>query len=284
MGFGLRRWGKVQKEALSTAVFYLFSPCLLFYSLVNSTIDLQVLLRLFAFAFVAMVLMGLLGMGIGRILGFPWAATIILILAGAFSNNANYGLSVIQLRYGELGVTYGIPYMTMSSILMYTVGVLIAASGKLSFKASVARLFQLPIMYTLFLAFIVIIGRIEIPMPILNGIKIASGGAIPVMLVLLGMQMADIQRLDALKIALPAVVLRLIISPIIGLLLSALFGLDGMGHDSSVLQNSMPIAIATIILTTEFDVLPNAMTTAVVLTTLLSPITLTIMIQFLQHF
>ena len=284
MGFGLRRWGKVQKEALSTTIFYLFSPCLLFYSLVTSTIDVNVLLRLFGFAFVAMISMGVLGLIVGRILHFSWPATVILILAATFSNNANYGLSVIQLRFGDEGMSYGLPYMTMSSILLYTVGVLIAASGKLSLKASIKRLFQLPIVYTLILAAIVIIGRITVPAPILNGLKIASTGAIPVMLVLLGMQMADTQRLDALKIALPAVALRLFISPIIGLLLAHLFNLEGLGHDSSVLQNSMPIAIATIILTTEFDVLPNAMTTAVVLTTLLSPLTLTMMIQLLQYF
>jgi predicted permease len=99
------------------------------------------------------------------------------------------------------------------------------------------------------------------------------------MIIVLGMQMADVRDFADIRIALPAIGIRLIIAPLVAIGLTLLFGFEGLTRSVSIIEMATPVAVATIIVTTEFNLLPKAMTTAVVLSTLLSPITLVAFIQ-----
>ena len=61
-----------------------------------------------------------------------------------------------------------------------------------------------------------------------------------------------------------------------------LVGLQGAAFQAGVLQTSMPTAVITTILAVEFDVLPDFVTSVVFVSTLLSPLTVTLMIAYLQ--
>ena len=61
-----------------------------------------------------------------------------------------------------------------------------------------------------------------------------------------------------------------------------LVGLQGAALQAGVLQTSMPTAVITTILAVEFDVLPDFVTSVVFVSTLLSPLTVTLMIAYLQ--
>jgi len=60
-----------------------------------------------------------------------------------------------------------------------------------------------------------------------------------------------------------------------GLTLAPLFGLSGMAYNAGILESSMPTAVLATILATEYDAEPAFVTTAVFVSTLLSPLTLT---------
>jgi predicted permease len=55
----------------------------------------------------------------------------------------------------------------------------------------------------------------------------------------------------------------------------------GPAQQAVVLEAGMPVAVLTTILATEFDVEPTFVTTAVLITTLLSPLTLTPLLAIL---
>ena len=61
-----------------------------------------------------------------------------------------------------------------------------------------------------------------------------------------------------------------------------LVGLQGAALQAGVLQTSMPTAVITTILAVEFDVVPDFVTSVVFVSTLLSPLTVTLMIAYLQ--
>jgi predicted permease len=80
-----------------------------------------------------------------------------------------------------------------------------------------------------------------------------------------------------------AVVLSLIVTPLAAIGLAHVAGLEGAAFQAGVLQASMPTAVITTILALEFDVLPNFVTSVVCVATLLSPLTVTLLIAYLQN-
>ncbi|KAA3664073.1 MAG: AEC family transporter [Chloroflexi bacterium] len=272
-GYGLQRWTKIDKKSLSSAVLYVFSPCLVFSSLVSSQLPGSELTELALFAVLNVALMGSLAFVMSRLMRLTRAETAALMIVVMFVNGGNYGLTLNQLRYGDAGLSRAVVYYTTSTMITYTIGIFIASMGKLSWRDTLKRLSKLPPVYAAVLAVVVYTMNITVPEPLMKGITVAGGGAIPVLLVVLGMQLADLRGNSSLRLALPAVSIRLLLGPLLGLLVASLLGLSGLGRSTSIVEASMPTAVFTIILATEFDLHPTAVTSIVVLTTLLSPIT-----------
>ena len=280
-GYGLQRWTDINKRSLSSAVLYVFSPCLVFSSLVSSQLPGEELAELALFAVLNVALMGCVAFLIARMMRLSRAETAALMIVLMFVNGGNYGLTLNQLRYGDPGLSRAVVYYTTSTMITYTIGIFIASMGKLSWRETIKRLLRLPPVYAAVLAVVVYTMNITVPEPLMKGVSIAGGGAIPVLLVVLGMQMASLRGTSDLRLAIPAVSVRLIGGPLIGLLVATMLGLTGLGRSTSIIEASMPTAVFTIILATEFDLQPTAVTSIVVLTTLLSPITIAAAITLL---
>lgn len=278
IGFWLQRRQAVDIRVLSYVAFNGFSPCLVFASLVNSDVPAGELGRLALFGLLTMLLLGGLGWLSGRVLGLPRLEQLALILAVMFVNSGNFGLPLVQLRHGEAGVSRAIIFYLMSTILVYTLGVFIAASGKLDWRAAAGRLLRIPAVYAVSLAFVVYGFQIELPSGLLSGIRLAGSGAIPLMQVILGMQLAQLSGRIEWRVAIPALFLRLVIGTGLAVGLASWLGLQGVGRAASIIQASMPSAVIIILLATEFEVKPALVTSIVVLSTLLSPLTLALAI------
>jgi len=78
-----------------------------------------------------------------------------------------------------------------------------------------------------------------------------------------------------------AVVLSLIAAPVVALGLTSVLGLSGAARQAGVILASMPVAVVTTILALEFEIAPAFVTSAVFVSTLLSPLTLTPLIAYL---
>jgi predicted permease len=74
---------------------------------------------------------------------------------------------------------------------------------------------------------------------------------------------------------------RLLVAPLLAFGLTRLFGMSGPSYQAVVLESAMPVAVMTTILATEFDAEPTFVTASVLVTTLLSPLTLTPLLAFL---
>ncbi len=280
-GYGLQRWKALDKKTLSSAVFNCLSPCLVFSSLVRSELPGDELIELGLFAVLAVFTMGFLAFGAARVLNLPRTETAALLLLTMFVNGGNFGLTLSQLRFGEIGMSRSIVYYTTSTLLVYTVGVFIASSGKLHWREALKRMTRLPAVYAAFGAVLVYSLNIPIPDPLMSAITIAGAGAIPVMLLVLGMQMADLHGGINWRLAAPAISLRLLVGPLIGVVIAGFLGLQGLGRATSIIQASMPPAVFTIVLATEFGLQATAVTSIVVIATLLSPLTISAAITLL---
>lgn len=217
--------------------------------------------------------MGLLGLATAFLLRLSRAETVALLIVLMFVNGGNYGLTLNLLRYGQEGLARAIVYFTTSTVIVYTAGMFIASMGRLTWRQSLIQLLRLPPVYAAVLAVAFYTWQIEVPAPLMRAIEVAGAGSIPVMLLVLGMQMADLRGVVNWHMAGPAVLLRLLAGPLIGLLVASMLGLSGLGRATSIIEASMPPAVFTVILATEFNLQPAVVTSIVVLSTLLSPLT-----------
>jgi malate permease and related proteins len=281
IGYLLRRQLMVDKQTLSSIVFYALSPCLVFSSLVNSVLPLDEVGRLAGFTVVSIIIMGGVTLLFGRLFRLSRRDIVALMLVVMFVNGGNYGLTFSQLRYGDDGLARAIIYYLTSTVMVFTVGMFIASMGQMDARTALRNLLRLPPIYAVVLAFMVYGFQISLPSPILRAVEIAGSGAIPVMILLLGMQMADMPGWGGMRLVLPAVGLRMVVGPLVGIGLALLLGLDGLSRSVAVVQAGMPTAVMTIVLATQFDLRPVEVTGVVVLSTIASVVSLPLVIYFL---
>jgi predicted permease len=110
-----------------------------------------------------------------------------------------------------------------------------------------------------------------------------SDAALPMMILVLGMQLERASAPKRPLVVAVAVFVSLVLTPLASIGLAHLVGLEGPAFQAGVLQSAMPTAVITTILAVEFDVLPDFVTGVVFVSTLLSPLTVTLMIAYLQH-
>ena len=79
-----------------------------------------------------------------------------------------------------------------------------------------------------------------------------------------------------------AIVVTLVISPLLAFGMVNVLGLSGAARQAAMLEASMPSAVVTTILALEYGVMPSFVTSVVLASTLLSPITVTLLIAFLK--
>ena len=94
---------------------------------------------------------------------------------------------------------------------------------------------------------------------------------------------ATMLSLGLFLLVINAIVLSLVVTPLIGLGVAQAIGLAGAARQAAVLQTAMPAAVVTTILALEFDTAPSFVTSVVVASTALSPLTLTWLISWLQR-
>ncbi len=280
-GYALQKWKPLDKKTLSTVVLYIFSPALVFKSLVTTTLGGQEMGRLVLFSVVVIFSMGGLAFLVSRLLKLSRSDSAMLIFVSMFVNGGMYGLTLNRLRYGEDGLSLAIIYYVTSTVLVYTVGLFIASAGQLSWRDALARLMRLPPVYAVVLAVIFYSFQINVPAPLMRGLELASQATIPIMILMLGAQVADLHGNAVWKITIPAVSLRLLISPFIAVFIAGVMGLSGLGHSVAIVEAIMPTAAISIVVANEFDMNPTAVTSIVTISTLLSPFTIAIAITIL---
>jgi malate permease and related proteins len=272
---------QVNARSISKIAFFIFSPCLIFTLITSSQLGNIEVVRMAGFATLNILIIGGFTWLIGRLIRLERRILIALLLSTMFVNAGNYGLSLNLFAFGETALAHASIYFVVSAILMYTLGVVIASLGEFSLKDALVGLLKIPVVYAVILGLLFTSFEWQLPMPLERSVNILGEAAIPVLMVLMGIQIAR-SRWNSQKFALAVSnSIRLIAAPIVAILLSIPFGLEGVARQAGILEASMPTAIISIILASEYDIEPEFVTMAVVTTTLLSPLTLTPLLAYL---
>ena len=106
-----------------------------------------------------------------------------------FSNGGNYGLPVVSFAFGEEALSYGTVFFLTGSVLTNTVGAFLAAAGRRSLRTAALSVLKMPAIYGIAAAMFVIATGIDMPTPLLRPITMLSDAALPLMILVLGMQL-----------------------------------------------------------------------------------------------
>jgi len=280
-GYLLSRYLKLNPRTLSQVIFYIFSPCLVFTLLRTSELGNGDILRMIAFGGLLILLVGGITLVIGRLLRLDKKLLAACLISTMFMNAGNFGLSVVLFAFGENSLAYSSLFFVTSSVMINTLGVIIASLGSANLRQALGNFLKLPAVYALILGFIFLETGWVLPTPVERATQVLGNAAIPGMLVLLGMQL-QILRWKGFGVPLTMVnVLRLVVSPLIAIGLGRIFHLNGHAFQAGVLESAMPSAVLNIVVATEFDARPEFVTAAVTTTTLFSAFTLTLWLAYL---
>ena len=280
-GFTLGKILAVDSRTIGRVVFYIFAPMLVFNLLLHNDIKFTEAAQVAAFTVTMILVMGLLTLILGLAMKMERPVLMAVLIATMFGNTGNYGLPLVSFAFGENALRYAGLYFATTSILFNTVGILIASLGHMNFKDSLVGLLRVPVIYSVLFAALINGFNIEMPVPLSRTIDLAAGGSIPMMIVLLGIELARVQWTKNLRGVGLSISLRLLAAPAIALLLSVPLGMQGAVWQAGITQASMPAAVNTTILATEYKLDSSLVTAIVFIGTLLSPLTLTPLLVFL---
>lgn len=272
----------IDSRTVGRLVFYFFSPVLVFNLITQSQLPYDEMFKTAAYAAAVMVTCGVIALLGGLALHLERRALIAVILVSMFANNGNFGLPLISFAFGPGALAHSSIYFVTSGVIVNSLGVLIASLGHTDIKNSLLGLLKIPTVYALIAALVIVRFNLTLPLPLERSISLVAGGTVPMMLVLLGLELQKAQWTRNLRGLALGTSVRLLAGPVIGLIMAALFGMTGSAKQGSVLESAMPSAVINTVLATEYNLDSSLVTGTILLTTLLSPLTLTPLIIFLK--
>jgi malate permease and related proteins len=280
-GVVLDRVLRVDKRTLSRTVIYVLTPCLVFSSIVESTVDPSQFGRMILFVLVLTAALVALALAVARALGWSRSMADALVLSTAFVNAGNFGLPVILFSFGDVGLELATVFYVASSFTCNSVAAFFAARGNGSGRTALLSVLRLPGLYAFALALLLRLLNVQVPNPLLRPVELVGRATVPILLMMLGLQLSQTRvsrRYGQIGVG---VVLRLVVGALVGLGLAPLLGLEGLARSVAVTEAATPTAVNSALMAIEFGSDAEYVTSVIFCSTLLSGITLTILLSFL---
>ena len=293
VGYLLGSLRDIETDSLNTVVVYVLAPALVFHSLATTTLAGSTLVRITAAVVLFHLGAILVAEVAGRAVGASPTALAALILVTAFPNTGNYGIPVSNFAFGETGRATAVVALSVQAVLIYTLGVYIAGRGSAGgVAAGVRRVFSVPLVYAVVAA---LLARwLDVLPPAdasaMSTLQLVGDSAIPVMLLVVGIQLARTDVGSTLSAVGGAVALKMVVAPVLGVGVALAVGFsDPVVARTFVLETAMPSAVTPIILVGEFAEgevagvpVGEFVSTAIFATTLVSVVAVTLKNAILQ--
>lgn len=271
VGFTLGRYADFDVEALSLVTIYVLAPALVFYSMATTTLGGGEILTLVAGVGIVTVGMAGFGEGAAWLSGTTGSTRNGLVLSSTFSNCGNFGIPLCAFAFGAVGRNTAVLYLVAQNVFMYTLGVYLAArGGDTSNLDGVKEIFRLPLVYALVLA--VLMRELHLlpatDTTVMATIELTGNAAIPLMLLLVGIQLARTEHGATFRrMALPNA-LRFGVAPVFAIGIALVLGFqDATVARVFVLESATPVAITPLILALEYEAGDGVITSSEYLST-----------------
>ncbi|MEW9674900.1 AEC family transporter [Lentibacillus sp. L22] len=278
-GFILQRMRVLDVSSVAAVSLYILSPALVFTTLYDAEFDRGFLVVL-VFMFLLFYVMVLLNKILAKIFKWDRNTESASILATGFMNSGNYGLPVVLFSVGEAAVPYAIFIMVIQSLQNNFFGIYYASRSTSGMKRALLNVMKMPTTYAAILAFILHYFSVGIPNAIHSTLSMVGDAAIPVMMIMLGMQLGSITGLKLnCQVVTSAVILKMIAAPIIAWAFVLIVDVDPVIAAVLIIISAMPTAATTTMYAIEFDTEPELVSSITLIATLASVVTLSVLLN-----
>lgn len=294
MGYLLGRWRDVDIEVLSIVTIYILLPALVFHSLVTMPISVTTALSLVVAIVGFTATMAAIATIVAWLGGETGGTLSGATLTAAFPNVGNFGIPVATFVFGEIGRTAAVVFVVVQTVLMYTLGVyVLSRMGAAGDRAAAGkRVLTLPVTYAVGAAGAVMAFDIVPPTNsrFMQTVQMLGDAAIPLFLLILGLQLANMKPSSVAGRVLPIAGVKLLAAPVVAVAVALVAEIaDPVATRAFILLAAGPAAVTPLVLAIEFadnsgDALSPAdyIGTVVVVTILGCVPVLTALIYFLQ--
>lgn len=292
-GILLKRFRNLDSKPIATMSLYVLTPAIVFNTLLHADISLNDIGTTISFSLLSLVLLWAIAIGMSRILKLNKEEQAGLTLISTFTNCVNYGLPLVLLAFGQLGLDKASVYVIGQMIIVNTVGVFFAARSQFSVKQAGLAIFRLPAIYATLIAVILRVTDIALPTALDSGFVMLAAAYSPVALVVLGTQMISVGSTSATVTAnqttqssnrafWAGLSIRLLVAPLLSWLLLTWLQVEGILFSVLLILTSMPTAVNAVILAGQFNAAPKLVSRCILWTTLASFILMPVLIVWLQ--
>jgi hypothetical protein len=190
---------------------------------------------------------------------------------------------VLLFAFGEAGFQFGVLYVVVHAALQAVIGVAIASwkEGMRPWKL-LRNIVSVPWLYALIIALALRATGTVLPGSIIAPIEMLAQAAIPIMLMLLGLQLAEIKIATVLPRALVVSSLKLALPPFLAWGLTYVLGIDGLLRSVLIIEGSTPAAVNALLLSLQYNRRPDLSASILFITTVGSLATMTILLTLLM--
>jgi predicted permease len=258
-------------EFVTRAVMNIGAPCLIVSSFSKAGIDIGRMAEIAGAAVLILVVMLAFGTVLIRMMRLSTPTFLPPLL---FGNIGNMGLPLCLFAFGESGLALGLTIFLAIYTLQMSLGIMLVAG-----RGNFAGLLKQPVLWATAISLFMVSSGQSLPAWLDNTTSLLGGFTIPLMLITLGVSLAEL-KVSEWKHSLLFSVIRVVGGFGLGLFVAYLFGLEGVERGVLILQSSMPVAVFNYLLALRYQREPGEVAGMVVLSTVLSFILLPFIVSF----
>lgn len=261
----------LELQTLNQLTVYILAPALVADGLYQTTLSVQSATGLLVgFTLISVLLYGLV-LAVSKLLKLSSETYKSLMATTLLPNNGNMGLPVIAFALGQEGLERAIIYMIGSSILLFGIAPALLKGEGLNY--GIRLTLKLPLIWAMIGGLSLRVFSIKLPFGLDIAIEQLGDSAIPLALIILGMQLSNTQ-FKFKKYEILATGFRLLIAPLVAYCVGYSLGLKELDLQVLILQTAMPAAVNSVVLVSEFGGDAQKVARTIVVTTIVSFLTL----------
>ncbi len=192
LGFLLKRFSEIDEKVFSRVQLYILSPALVFMAMTRAEAGTILVLRMLLYVTVMAVIILAAAQFISRVTGRTRGERYAISLTAVLMNAGFYGIPVCMLAFGEKGLIYASIFVVASATVQATLGVYLANAGTRRIRQAMLTILKVPLIHAIVAARILVHFNALPPQPLLKMVDMLGNAAIPLGLLLLGMQLVNI--------------------------------------------------------------------------------------------
>ena len=275
-------------KGMTDFVFYLAMPALLFRSMVTAP-PLRLIDVAGSFIVGAFILFAAAALLSRLVLRARLATAGVFALNAVFGNTVMLGVPIVDSAFGAEGVAYLLAVVTFHSVLLLPLATILieadSGSGRgpwAVLRATLPGLLRNPVVMCIVLALGWRATGLGLAAPVDRMMLLLGAAGPPVALFCLGATLPKPQGMKGMAEVVLASALKLVVMPALVAGLAWMAGVRGVAFAVVVLAAAMPTGANAFLLARRFGTMMEASASTVVVSTVLSLLTLTVLLGWLQ--